>query len=295
VRETARTAGVAVLAVLAVAVAAATLDSTVTSQAGGGDGWLAPGERPQPAGGSATVPVPALLIVAIGVLALLAVLAYIADDWRQWLKAAVPTVVVVGAILLLGRLLAGENAPLDAEIPPITTGSGGVGGGSGTGAGSGAGTLELSPPLVLAAALGIGLVGLALVAVRGDSAGGNEENPGEEEAAAAAVGRAAGRAADRLEDGTDLDNEVYRAWREMTDLLDVDRPAASTPGEFAEAAVAAGLGRADVEDLTRLFEDARYGGREPTADEEGRAVETLRRIERRYADGASDGAREGEP
>jgi hypothetical protein len=78
---------------------------------------------------------------------------------------------------------------------------------------------------------------------------------------------AAGRAADRLEaHNADVDNEVYRAWWEMTSLLDVADPDTATPGEFADAAVAAGMGEDDVADLTRLFEEVRYGERDAAGE-----------------------------
>lgn len=104
--------------------------------------------------------------------------------------------------------------------------------------------------------------------------------------AASAVGDAAGRAADRLLADTDaaITNEVYRAWQEMTHPLDIDNPAASTPREFAAAAVDAGLDPADVETLTDLFERVRYGD-EPLSDtDREEVVAVLRRIEAAYAD-----------
>lgn len=78
---------------------------------------------------------------------------------------------------------------------------------------------------------------------------------------------AAGRAADRLASNeAAVENEVYRAWWEMTSGLSVADPETTTPAEFAAAAVAAGLDEADVAELTRLFEDVRYGERAATAD-----------------------------
>jgi len=78
---------------------------------------------------------------------------------------------------------------------------------------------------------------------------------------------AAGRAADRLEEhNADVDNEVYRAWWEMTSMLDVADPDTATPGEFADAAVAAGMGEDDVAELTRLFEEVRYGQRDAAGE-----------------------------
>lgn len=99
----------------------------------------------------------------------------------------------------------------------------------------------------------------------------------------AAVGRAAGRAANRIERDAEADNAVYHAWREMTQYLDVPHPNASTPDEFATAAIQAGMAREDVEELTRLFEAVRYGGVAPTVDRERRAIAAFRRIETEYA------------
>lgn len=98
-----------------------------------------------------------------------------------------------------------------------------------------------------------------------------------------AIGRAAGRAADRIEGDSDPDNAVFRAWKEMTDRLDVRNPAASTPAEFATAARDAGMDADDVGELTALFEAVRYGTAPPTEERESRAVAALRRIEAAYA------------
>lgn len=160
-------------------------------------------------------------------------------------------------------------------------------GGSGA-PGSGAGTSVLDPSFLLMAGLAVVLLGaIALLFI---SSGGNdpEPDPGEvepDDTDVRAVGRAAGEAADRIESATDVDNEVYRAWREMTDHLDVANPASSTPAEFAAAAVDAGMAREDVDRLTSLFEEVRYGGESPTEEREREAVEALRRIEREYAGG----------
>lgn len=104
------------------------------------------------------------------------------------------------------------------------------------------------------------------------------------------IGTVAGEAADRIEDDADLDNEIYRAWSEMTEALAVDRPETSTPAEFAAAAVDAGLDAGDVGELTDLFETVRYGTAEVTPERERRAVDALRRIERQYADADVDAA-----
>lgn len=94
----------------------------------------------------------------------------------------------------------------------------------------------------------------------------------------AGVADAAGLAADRIESEAEVDNEVYRAWREMTEYLDVDAPRSSTPGEFAEAAIAEGLDPERVAALTDVFERVRYGDADPElyADD---AIAALRSIE----------------
>ncbi|KPN30015.1 hypothetical protein SY89_00736 [Halolamina pelagica] len=111
-----------------------------------------------------------------------------------------------------------------------------------------------------------------------------ERDADDEETDIAAVGRAAGRAADRIETGDTFDNEVFRAWAEMTEHLAVERPESSTPAEFATAAVDAGMAPDDVNELTDLFEAVRYGDQDVTEEREQRATAALRRIEESYAE-----------
>jgi hypothetical protein len=49
------------------------------------------------------------------------------------------------------------------------------------------------------------------------------------------------------------------------------------------------MNTAHVDALTDLFREVRYGGAEATADREQRAVDALRAIEDRYADGGAGG------
>jgi hypothetical protein len=108
-----------------------------------------------------------------------------------------------------------------------------------------------------------------------------------------AMGQAAGAAADRIDADADLTNEVYRAWDEMRAHIDAPDAETTAPAEFADAAVAAGMDPDDVAELTELFAEVRYGGRDP-ADRADRAVAALRRIEAAYADGADDDGTGGE-
>lgn len=135
-----------------------------------------------------------------------------------------------------------------------------------------------------------GLVLLGLFFVGQFTRGSPDEPPPEPtvDDAAEDVGRAAGRAADRIEDA-DLENVVYRAWRDMTEALEEPDSETSTPAEFARAAVAAGLAAEDVRELTDLFRAVRYGGVPVTAEREERARETLRRIEATYVEDGEGG------
>jgi len=150
-----------------------------------------------------------------------------------------------------------------------------------------------SPPLLVLGVLLLTVAILGVVLLRqargGVAADIDEEELEEASETLEAIGEAAGEAADRIEADAGLDNEVYRAWREMADLLDHDRPETSTPGEFADAAVDVGMNPDDVSELTRLFEEVRYGEAPATEEREQRAVEALRRIESEY------GAPEADP
>jgi flagellar basal body-associated protein FliL len=166
------------------------------------------------------------------------------------------------------------------------------GGGDGSGDGEQGETRQQLPDVLL---LLLGVVGIAVVVVAGvwvvRSGDDDEESelveavdPGDEEEPpdspdVEAVAAAAGRAADRIEEQSAVDNEIYRAWVEMTRYLPVAHPETSTPREFERAADDAGLEADAVGELTDLFESVRYGREAATTDREERAVEALRRLE----------------
>jgi hypothetical protein len=291
-KESVRTAAVAILGVLAVAFAAATLDSAVgggvrrggAPSGGGGESGAGGAPTVPTAGppGEPTVTVPPELLAALALVAAIAVLGYTYRRRRDVFGVLVGAIVVFALLTLLIEFLPSQRVPM-----------GSTAGGEGSGidlplGGSGSDGRTASPvalPLLFGLLVALAAAIFAVVRRRGQSAGDAATDEGEdEEGDAAAVGRAAGRAADRIEDDEGVENEVYRAWRELTALLDVESPETSTPGEFARAAVEAGLGREDVDELTRLFEDVRYGDREPSGVYEERAVAVFRRIERRYAE-----------
>lgn len=319
-RRTLRSAVVALLVVLAVGFAAATLTSTLQSGSGlGGGGGAAPaGGNGTDTGGAANLsddlpddladrtstlcfPVVNTVEFRLGVFALWAGIGGVLF-WRVRSRY-VAGGVWLGVTLMIGGLysvfagLCGRDIQEEVvrNVSQLQRGTGGVGENIRR-VGGEAGSLVSSSPVLTALIVVVGvalLVGLAVLYSRetlglgGGSATDATEEAYEEEYDAAALrmmGEAAGEAADNIEAGDDADNEVYRAWREMTGYVDVDRPAASTPREFADAAVAAGMDGEDVAALTAVFEEVRYGGLPATEDAVERATTALRNIEAAYAE-----------
>ena len=329
---TARQAILATVAVLAIAVAAATLPNPVSDggagpdtgsdDAGAGDGGLF---GPNGEGisldlgdslGSRSVCIPFLLspgflIGAILVLALLAAL--VTHRVNPFATIGFLGFVLPPSILLFVLLTDCSTGGPDVEdaspVPeynfslPLQNP-----GGSDP---SGGGSIPATSPsfLVLLGVLTIVVVFVFLRATGDDDfaeAATDEPSP-ESTVALADVGATAGRAADRIEGQATLENGVFKAWREMTDLLELSDPVTTTPREFADRATAAGMNPDHVEALTRLFEETRYGGIEPDAERERQALDILRRIEAAYAepdesveasetptDDTRSGSREGE-
>ena len=302
---------VAILALLALGVASATLDSAVDTGSGGfgggsggqpsvGEGDDDPGVLTSSgeAGQFGTSDVclaflrepPAVLAFLIG-LTLLAGIAY-RDTGSLFAGVTVAGVMGAPIGILFWILSACRSGSMTGSVS-IGLGVGGnetgllpagaAGGGLGGGEGAASAPQILFAVVVVAAV--IASVAALLLAGGDDQAdrgeGDGTDEPAEEPPDLAAVGRTAGEAADRIE-SSDADNEVYRAWRDMTDVLDVDRPASSTPAEFATAAVDAGVAEEPVTALTEVFERVRYGGEDATDDRERRAIEALRRIEERH-------------
>ncbi len=302
-RDRATAVAVAVLAVLAFGGAAATLDATTSpggglggagddDAAGAGDGRFDLGGLNSSAPATGGIPpwVGRVVMGLLGVAALVALYVFYREHGlRELAKFAVGLVVLVGFVVLLAGWLPafgdrgtnGTGLFGEGEISPP--------GGGPAGSGDTEGLATVDPPVVLLGLLGLVLLGAVVVVFRMTDDADRDPDPGpvdEPTPDVAAVGRAAGRAADRIAGDAEVTNEVYRAWREMTDHLDVDNPAAATPAEFADAAVAAGMAGEDVDELTTLFEDVRYGAAPPTADRERRALDALRRVEATYAEEA---------
>ncbi|KAB1186599.1 MULTISPECIES: DUF4129 domain-containing protein [Haloferax] len=302
----------ALLAVVALAVAAATIDSTVVTDGGpsgfgaGNAGGSGAGETQdtgfQPLSGDTegiSIPTPCLpWLLSPEVVGLVLAGFLLLGGYAYWeTRSLLPPVAVVLAlgppvVLLFGFLTACRrefslSTQAAAAVGNISVFAPGGGGSLGEGAG---GVQSVSPPtalfsLLLVVALVAALV--MLVTGTGDSPDGDdgtEATVPEDGPDVAAVGRAAGDAAERIESGTGgVENEVFRAWAEMTSLLSVPNRQSATPAEFAAVAVEAGMAREDVTQLTTLFEEVRYGGAEATTDREQRAVDALRNIESNYA------------
>ncbi|RKD94947.1 DUF4129 domain-containing protein [Halopiger aswanensis] len=290
----------AVSAIAAIALAAATIENPL--ETGGAEGGVGPGEgggpgqQPSPTqpvvGGDPPVFLEYLLYAVLIIIAV-ALVWYLLAYRRDAVKmiAVVLAVCLVGA-LLFAVLFQGFSPELDSQPveEPATVNNSSGGGDFGSGEGE-TDSFSTGPLLFVLSVITAIFVGGLLVSRRGGNSESDappvvENEPDESGTDAAAVGSAAGRAADRIDGAaTDVDNEIYRAWKEMTDLLEVDRPDSSTPREFATAAVEAGIDREYVDELTRLFEDVRYGDAETTPEMETRAVDVLRRIEDEYASG----------
>jgi len=96
------------------------------------------------------------------------------------------------------------------------------------------------------------------------------------------LAREAQDALDDIQAGGNLRNAVIRCYAEMSRVIsekrNIERGVTMTSHEFEERLVGAGLPKAPIQQLTRLFEDARYGDRDPGPAEEQRAVACLSAI-----------------
>ncbi len=288
-RRTAAATAAAACALVAVGLAAATLDDR---RADPGEPGM--GDRDQPISESMDpitgIEIPFLQEVYWVVLAIFLLVAavYLVTHFREVIPIIVAAVAIVGLVYVLLHILPFDPATQEPPAGAPDNMSGPPGGEDGTVLDP-TGEVRWFPAIAI-----IGLVGVILLVAIVASAGARlmqERASAASEASstttdpsilASEIAEAAGRAADRIEDADAYENEVFRAWAEMVELLDMPDPAVATPGQFAEEAVAAGMDPEDIRDLTRLFEDVRYGARSPTPEREDSAVRLLRRIEARY-------------
>jgi hypothetical protein len=117
------------------------------------------------------------------------------------------------------------------------------------------------------------VVGLALLVAR------RRRSP---DTALRQLARSAQDTLDALQDGADLKNAVVRCYLEMSRVVrerrGLQRQADMTPHEFQNELEKAGLPGEPVQQLTRLFEDVRYGDKAPGEREGQQAVACLQAI-----------------
>lgn len=293
------------LAVMALSVSAATLDiaqqgssqgsSDDTGVSGDGSTFDTGGSQPIDAT-SADPALVALLRLLFGVVVVLGFVTLLLwvyrKGWRSLLPVVVATVLCVAVGFALYHALSpgspdeSQNGLLGGDELSVPSGSPLPSGDDGSVLSDVTSVVDAPEAalfVLLILAVGIGMLvlnrttGDSLLEHRSDS---DATDPDQSETAA--VGAAAGRAADGIDADEPVSNAIYRAWGEMTTHLDLPRET-STPGEFATAAVEVGMAREDVDELTRLFEATRYGDEAVTERREQRALAALRRIEREYA------------
>ncbi|MFC7238117.1 DUF4129 domain-containing protein [Saliphagus sp. GCM10025317] len=233
------------------------------------------------------------LVYALLIIMALVVVWYLINYRRELVKMGAAAVLAALVIFALVYLILELGAPPEfpdenGTVDPPNNSSGG-GGSPGSDAQSTDTSFDFGPLLGALAVIATIFVGGLVASKRSssaDDAAALEEAADGQNPEQAAVAAAAGRAADRIADesSTGVDNEIYNAWLEMTDLLKVDRPESTTPREFAAVAVDAGLERDHVEELTDLFEAVRYGHEDTTDEREERAVSILRAIESTYGE-----------
>lgn len=305
---------VAVLVVVAIGLATATLANPIESGGGlggsGGGGGI--GEGPdesgqdgedggaQPGGGALSVSFGACIpflttptFYALALLALVTVVGIIRWRTNTMVAVAVPVAFAAPFVFLHAFLTKcgtppeeqpGSFSPMNVSNRTLPVVGGDVGG---------AADAATSPPTLIVL-LVIVLAALFLLFVRGSGDDSPPPDPPDPETdeSLGDVAAAAGQAADRIEADADVENVVYRAWRDMTGHLDIDDPRTTTPAEFAAAARDAGMAPGHVDTLTDVFREVRYGGEPVTEERERRALDALRDIEATYGE-ADDGGADG--
>lgn len=320
-RDTAFNLGVAVLAIVALGTAAATLDTAVVLGGGdGGSGFGSGTTEDQSGGGSGSGPLlpgeftgeiepvcfpvlrEPLVLTGIG-LTFAGGVSLLYLHVREPLSTAIVSAVAALPVGVVWFLFAFCGEPIDSLSNPSEAGIPVAAGATnetriplfgGGGSGEASGTVLSAPSAVVFVLIGVALVGVVtvLLAGRGDDASGSNAHNSASKADpdVAAIAQTAGRAADRIAADIAVDNEVYRAWAAMTDALDLESPETTTPAAFERAAVEAGMEPDDVAELRRLFEEVRYGGEKPSEAYEQRAIAALRRVEDEYGALDANGA-----
>jgi len=245
VSSRAATAGLALLCVLALAFSAATLPdpSAAPGAAGNGSddtGLIPDREPPEPADFSVRLPpIVRILLLAVLLVGLLAAVAILVYDPYETLSIVARALLFAAGVFLILILLTRLLQLLTGDVASGRGGPGLQSGQTGGGLGGGGGGVPAADLL-----LAIGGVAAVLLAVIVTAYlyrdGRRPQGPrtalqrvgASGSGVPSAIGRVAGRAADRIERdaGAPVENEVFRAWREMTERLD-PRAAARSDGK----------------------------------------------------------------
>lgn len=286
----------AVIAVLAVALVAVAAAPVFSQEPGGGRQPVIEQSTPTEPVDQQEVesPIPFRpLLIGILVLVAIAVISQFASDPLGTLKAALGMVFIIGSVLILVQYIPtstpssperDQQSGIPNETTPIPNET--------TGFGEGVNDSFAAPIDNLTAIIFIAVVSGVVVllvfrsdAVRSALGMTKDSDKDSSDVDLAAVGRAAGDAADRVQKASSpqaADNAVYNAWGEMVALLDAPDPQSGTPRQFAVAALEAGMDPDDVTLLTRAFEEVRYGDTSLSAEDYDRVTAALRRIEATY-------------
>jgi negative regulator of sigma E activity len=304
-RRTAGIATVALVAVIALALAAATLPSPVLVEDDGsvGDGTgsgvgRGTGDGAGTAGGGFDRPEWLAPLIAatfallrvlgtLAVLLLLALLIYVTVTRREALlealrdllgrvPSAIAQVTVLAVVVLALLVLFSEGSvPKSAPVVPF----------AGEGGGDTSSATSLSPAPITTLAVVVGLAVVSVLTLWGVRSRFRRQSTAEEPAVEESdvdtteIGQAAGQAADQLESDEASADAVLAAWREMATLVAGRDRRTVTPRQVTARAIAAGCDPDDVETLTRLFEDVRYGDVALSEAQRQRALRAFRRIE----------------
>ncbi|WP_330630265.1 DUF4129 domain-containing protein [Halocatena halophila] len=289
-RDRLRAIGLAALLALTIAAAGATVQQPATpGSPGEGDGTsseqvMAQNNESLTFDVSNTV-LDELLGAVFGLLLIVGLCLLAITLYREGLRSllgpvaiAIVAVVVVGVLLLFGGS-SSLTRPTPAPGSTATTpgGTGGVGGGSGS-------ATVLPEPLLVAGVVLAVVVGALVFILYGTDRFGSLTIPTPSGQSATAptestiTGTPDEQPVAEYSPETPSENAITEAWRSMATQLSLPLET-TTPREFAEAAIEAGMDPAAVETLTDLFEATRYGTESATSAREQRAIDAHRRID----------------
>jgi hypothetical protein len=271
---------VAVLAILALAASVRDLEFSPGDPFALGSGIsfrLPPGGLPSEGSSAMMLFVRGVLLLVLALLPFSIIYLIISPSAR---KKALQNIIVFGVILLLINLLRQQMRPLERTdlFPGMNIGAPGQ-----PDSPAPAAQFSGSAPDWLVAAVSFGLAlliaGIAIAIIWALIKRRSQPEAG---LSLERIAEHAEEARQTIEAGGDLYDTILRCYREMTDVVrdarGIQRQLAVTPSEFEQQLEAAGLPREPVRELTRLFEEVRYGAKSLGEWEGRRAVACLSAI-----------------